>query len=62
MCNAQNLRVGDQFVVPLDEEFQRDVFTTTRVRENNHGVVLDGVCDGDESISISVNLNEIERF
>jgi len=62
MHEVQDFKMGDQFVIPWDREFFGDIFTITNVRVWGENFIIDGICDGDDAINISVNSNEIERI
>lgn len=53
---------GDQFVLPWDKEFFGKTFTVMETRPLLHGLILDAICDDDESVVISINASEVERI
>ncbi len=58
----ENFKPGDQFIIPDDQYYNGDIFTITAVRRSEFCVLLDGVCNSDNSIVISVNSYDVERF
>lgn len=64
MRDIKEFSTGDQFIIPIDDEFDGDVFTITNVRQFGKNLIVDGICDGngDVAINISINTNEIERI
>jgi len=52
---------GDKFMLPTNPNFLEDTFIITRTRRLSGSYMLDAVCDGEESISISVNSREVEK-
>jgi len=62
MCDVKGFSTGDQFVIPMDDEFDGDIFTITNVRRFGKNLIVDGICDGNVAIDISINANEIERI
>lgn len=55
-------KTGDRFVLPFDPEFSDDIFYVTKIRPYCGSFILDALCDGDESIGISINANEVEAY
>lgn len=63
MTQITSFQTGDKFFMPWNPEYAEDIFTVTRTRKYMEGTILDGVCDGDDSISISISIpaSQVER-
>jgi hypothetical protein len=53
------IEVGGKIEVLNSREYESDTFTVTRKRKSFDSFVIDAMCDGDESICISVNIDEV---
>ncbi len=59
---SKKFHVGDEFHIPTCDVHSDDIFIVTGSRPWGDGYILDAVCDGDESIAISINSKQVERF
>lgn len=53
--------VGEKFMIPHDKNYQDDVFIVSRARPFANTQILDGVCEGDPTIMISVHADQVEK-
>ena len=53
---------GDKISLLNDPEFQDDTFIITKIRSLKDSYILDAICDGEESLCISVNSNEVKKI